>query len=459
MEPQLRASQSVGPNLWVRLHRPYGGAGAGEEVRVTSAEEKRRLIDVGLAEDCPSPEETIIGRVACELSANVTQAAVEAVDRRLKAFAEAGAASSHRPLPAEPRDERREKLAGFRSAGEFWTAVVNAGTPGKLVDDRLIRKAPLGLNTGEGSEGGFLVPEAVSDEIIELVFDDANLLARTDSEAISANSITLKAVEESSRATGSRRGGVQAYWLAEAEQYTASKPRFREVTFRPHKLGVFYYATDEELSDVTGFSLEQKLAQYAAEEISWLVNEAILTGDGVGKPLGILNSGCLVTVTKEPGQAADTIVFPNIVKMYARMLPRSINSAVWLVNVDTLPQLMQMAFPNAAGSVPAFLNGNAFPTASESPFGSLLGRPILVTEHNPTLGDKGDILFADLSMYKTVTRGGVSSAMSIHVRFDFGEAAFRFDFRIDGQPWLDAPIAPAKGTAALAPFVTLQERT
>ena len=144
--------------------------------------------------------------------------------------------------------------------------------------------------------------------------------------------------------------------------------------------------------------------------------------------------------------------------MYARMLPRSVHRAVWLVNVDTMPQLMSLAFPDASGTVPAFLNGNAFPNLSESPYGTLLGRPVLATEHNPTLGAEGDILFADLSMYKTVTRGSVQSAMSIHVRFDYGETAFRFDFRVDGQPWLSSAITPAKGTATLSPFVTLAER-
>lgn len=468
METMSHAAPAEAPNLWVRLTRPHGGVGAGEQVRANSAAEKRRLLEAGLAEDCDDPTDLIVRRVTQDVSTNVVESAVRAIDRRLKAFADSGevgpavfasGSGRFRPIPAAARDRECEKLAGFQSAGEFWAAVVNAGTPSKRVDERLVRKAPLGLNTIEGADGGFLVPEAVSDQIMSLVFDEANLLGRTDSEAITGNSITLKAIDESSRATGSRRGGVQGYWMAEAEQFTASKPRFRELSFRPHKLGVFYYATDEELSDASGFSLEQKLAEYAAEEINWLVNESIVNGDGVGKPLGILNSGCLVTINKESGQAADTIVFPNIVKMYARMLPRSIHRAVWLVNVDTLPQLMAMAFPNASGTAPAFLNGNAFPNASESPFGSLVGRPILVTEHNPTLGDKGDIVFADMEMYKTVTRGSVRSALSIHVRFDYGEAAFRFDFRIDGRPWLDAPIAPAKGTATLAPFVTIQDRT
>lgn len=445
-------------HFWVKLLADHGGKKSGTVVRLNCSDEKQRLIQSGLAEDCEDPEPLALDNAVAELTASVVDAAVQAIDKRLETFSRTPVGGP-RPIPAEPHDPRVEKLNGFRSAGEFWSAVVHAGTPGQVVDSRLVRKAPSGLNSLEGADGGFLVPETVSDQIMELVYDEANLLARTDTQAIAGNSIVLKAVDESSRATGSRRGGVRGYWLSEAEQYAASKPRFRELSLKPHKLGVFYYATDEELADSTGFALEQKLAQYAAEEINWLVSEAIVVGDGVGKPLGILNSGCLVTVSKEAGQAADTILYKNIVKMYSRMLPRSVQRAVWLVNVDTLPQLMSLAFPDASGTVPAFLNGNAFPSASASPYGSLLGRPILVTEHNPTLGDAGDILFVDPAMYKTVTRGGVRAAMSIHVRFDYGETAFRFDFRIDGQPWLDAPITPAKGTATLSPFVALEART
>ena len=126
--------------------------------------------------------------------------------------------------------------------------------------------------------------------------------------------------------------------------------------------------------------------------------------------------------------------------------------------MDFLPQLLAMTFPNAAGTVPAFLSGGMYPNAASAPYGTLLGRPIMVSEHMEPLGTTGDVLFADLGMYKTATRGGVRAAVSIHVRFDYGETAFRFDFRVDGQPWLTAPITPAAGGDTLSPFVALGTR-
>jgi len=442
---------STHAHSWVELTQPFAGREAGEQIKLASTEEKDRLIAEGVAALCDDPEAALVRRTADQ----VVQSALAAVDKKLEAIARTARSTPHF---AVARDQRREKLNGFGSAGEFWLAVASAGTPGRAVDTRLIAKSPSGLHTAEGADGGYLVPQAVSDAIMAIIFDDENLLARTDTQAIGGNSIALKAIDETSRATGSRKGGVRAYWLSEAEQYTASKPKFREITLKPHKLGVFYYATDEELVDASSVSLEKKLAQYAAQEIGWMIDHAILNGDGVGKPLGIMNAPCLVTVDPEGSQAAATFVFQNVVKMYARMLPSSLPNAIWLVGVDFLPQFLAMTFPNAAGTVPAFLSGGMYPNAASAPYGTLLGRPIVVSEHMQPLGTTGDVLFADLAMYKTATRGGVRAAVSIHVRFDYGETAFRFDFRVDGQPWLTAPITPAAGGDTLSPFVALATR-
>jgi HK97 family phage major capsid protein len=436
---------------WVELAQDHGGRSAGELIKLASTDEKDRLLAEGIALPCDDPEAELVRKTADR----IVESAMSAVDKKLDAIARTAASAPHF---AVARDRRREKLNGFQSAGEFWRAVASAGTPGRASDSRLISKAPSGLHTMEGADGGFLVPQAVSDEILAIVFSKENLLGRTDRQTIGGNSIVIKAIDETSRATGSRKGGVRAYWLSEAEKYTATKPKFREMTLKPHKLGVFYYATEEELADSASVSLEKKLAQYAAEEIGWMVDDAILNGDGVGKPLGIMNAPCLVTVSAEASQTINTFNFKNAVNMYARMLPSSVANAVWLVGVDVIPQLLGMTFPTAAGTMPAFLNGGAYPHAADAPHGTLLGRPIVVSEHMKTLGLAGDVLFADLTMYKSATRGGVSAAVSMHVRFDYAETAFRFDFRVDGQPWLTAAITPAAGGSTLSSFVALADR-
>jgi HK97 family phage major capsid protein len=277
---------------------------------------------------------------------------------------------------------------------------------------------------------------------------------------MSGGSLTINAVDENDRATGSRRGGVRGYWLDEGDAFTKSKPKFRQITLKPHKLGVFYYATEEELSDAAfGYNIESKLAQYAGEEIRWLVNEAVFAGNGVNKPLGVLNAPCTVSVAKETSQTAATINFVNIHKMYVRMLPDCLSRARWYINQDCLSQLFKLAWPDAAGTYPIYMSGSQFPNAAEAPFGTLLGRPVEVTEHNETLGTTGDIVFADMSQYALAVRGGIKSAFSMHVAFTSEQNCWRFSYRVDGQPYMNKVLTPAKGTSnTLAPFVKLDTR-
>jgi HK97 family phage major capsid protein len=219
---------------------------------------------------------------------------------------------------------------------------------------------------------------------------------------------------------------------------------------------VLIYATEEQLTDTNIISLPGKLAQYAAEEIRFMTGDAIFNGTGVGQPTGIIEHPGTVTVDPENGQAADTIRFENLVKMRARFL-RVGGSPAWFANQDILPQLYSIGFPTS--NTPLLLNVAAgSPSLGQELQQSLMGLPIYFTEFNPTLGTKGDIMLCDMKAYKTVTRGTVNSAVSIHVRFEWEETAFRFSFRVDGQPWLDSAVTPYKGSNTLAPFVQLADR-
>src|SRR5690606_26490522 len=115
----------------------------------------------------------------------------------------------------------------------------------------------------------------------------------------------------------------------------------------------------------------------------------IMWGNGVGQPLGYMNSGALVEVAKESTQSAGTVVAENVANMYARMLGDGISRAVWFVNSDVLPQLFTMTLGNQPIWTPP---ATGFANA---PGGFLFGRPIVPTEHCETVGTKGDIQFVD----------------------------------------------------------------
>jgi HK97 family phage major capsid protein len=142
-----------------------------------------------------------------------------------------------------------------------------------------------------------------------------------------------------SRATGSRYGGVQGYWINEADQITKSKPKFRQVRVEPQELAVLVYLTDKLLQNSSAAALDRYVTTAAGDEINFLVGDSLVNGTGAGQPLGVMNAPCLITVNKETSQAAATFQQENVSKMWARMHPRWRQSAVWLMNVDCEPQL------------------------------------------------------------------------------------------------------------------------
>ena len=198
-----------------------------------------------------------------------------------------------------------------------------------------------GLNEGLGAEGGFLVDTDRQSGILQRVYDVGELLRRVDMVGISANSngMTFNAVNETSRADGSRRGGIRAYWTAEGGTKTASQPAFRQLELKLRKVVGLVYATDELLQDAN--ALESWIMQNLPEELRFVVEDAIINGTGTGMPQGLIGSAARVLVAKETGQGADTIVTANIVKMWSRMWAPSRRNAIWLINQDCEPQLMQ----------------------------------------------------------------------------------------------------------------------
>lgn len=343
----------------------------------------------------------------------------------------------------------------FRNVGEQLQAIRAAGIPGGQTDPRLFQAAATGLNETVPSEGGFLLQQDFSTQLLVAAFETGVLASRCQRIQISSNSnsIKLPAVDETSRATGSRWGGVRGYWLAEADEKQASKPKFRSLELALKKNVVLVYATDELLQDAT--ALEGFIRMAAPDEIGFQVDDAIINGTGAGQPLGILNSGCLVSVSKETGQTAATVVFENISKMYARMPARNRKNAVWLVNQGIEPQLFGMSISVGTGGIPVYMPAGG---VSGQPYGTLFGRPVIPIEQCAALGTVGDIIFADLSSYLLADKAGIESAMSIHVRFVYDESIFRFVYRVDGQPVLASSITPFDGGNALSPFVALAAR-
>lgn len=349
-----------------------------------------------------------------------------------------------KPTPAKDNEKR------FASFGEQLMAAYRAAMPGGKVDERLSTRAASGLNETTPSDGGFLVQQDFVTELLKRTYETGILASKVKKIPIStnANGMKINAIDEDSRANGSRWGGVQTYWEGEADELTASKPKFRQMELSLKKLTGLCYATDELLQDAA--ALEAVIRQAFAEEFGFKIDDAILSGSGEGEPLGILNSGAIVTVAKEASQT-DIITVENLIKMWNRLWSRSRANAVWYINQELEPYLYTLKI----GDKPVYIPAGGL---SEKPYGTLFGRPVVPIEQCSAAGEVGDIILADIGQYLLIDKGGVKSASSIHVRFLYDENVFRFIYRVDGKPIWTKPLTPYKGSATVSPFVTLAKR-
>ena len=350
-----------------------------------------------------------------------------------------------------------DPMHGFRTVGEFMQAVYRAEKPGQHPDQRLLvggsrqAAAPNSYaNEAVGQDGGFLVPPQFSQEIFRLSLAEDSLLPMTDNVEVTGNSMAFPRDDTTPWGTN----GIRAYWQGEAGSVMPTKPVLGLSTLRLKKLMALVPTTDELLEDTS--ALTSYLPEKVAESIRWKTNESILYGAGHGVPIGALQAGATVTVTKESGQATQTLMPQNLAKMISRLPPGSFTRSVWIVNNDVLPALFTLTL----GSYPIYLpNGLSVGGIQVSPYGTLLGRPVFVSQHANSFSSQGDVLLVDLSYYQTITKSaGVQTATSMHLYFDSDMTAFRTTFRMDGQSKISSAIAPAKGNATMSPYIQLGAR-
>lgn len=356
---------------------------------------------------------------------------------------------------------------GFRSLGEFASAVHNACTLNGTVDSRLVRNDASGANETTGADGGYLVPPDYAAGVIDLIQEQSILLPQARRVTIAGNRLIEAYLVESKRDDGHRHGGVLAYWKGEAQQYKASKPTFGERTTQLDKLTAICPVTEELLMDEP--AIESTLDTKVAQEFAWKADAAIFGGSGSGSmPLGMVmptTNAALVTVDKESGQAAGTVNVQNILKMWNRMPAQCRANAKWYINQDLELQLMQLmmgtdtvATSDSGVTVsfggPLWLPAGAYGNEN----GKLLGRDVIPLEQAAAVGAVGDIAFLDATQYLIVERAGINKQTSMHMYFDTDEVAFKFSWRVGGRPdWMTA-ITGANSTIARSPYVALAAR-
>jgi len=305
------------------------------------------------------------------------------------------------------------------------------------------------------SLGGFLLQGESSIDLMTRGFNNSEVLKRCDKRTTSKQSVEIVGIDETSRVTGSRGGGVRVYTDEELDQMTSSKTKFARIKIEPKRLTGLYHASEELLSDAP--MLEGEMASLFGKEFAFKAQDLVIRGTGSGQAQGILTANCLITVPKDSGQGAKTIISQNILDMRARIAGMK-KDLVWLTNRDCYPQLPLLSVPIGTGGAlvplydPKWNKGDGGGEA-------IGGIPMVEIEQCSTLGTKGDIFLVDFSQYICADKGTISSANSIHLKFDYNQTTFRFIYQFDGQPRWKSALTPYKGSATTSPMVTLAART
>lgn len=354
----------------------------------------------------------------------------------------------NRRAPGAKIDEMFTSWADY--LGTIWAN--NRSQEAFTAQDR-IKKIQNAFGSTVPSDGGFLIPEYLRSELLRVPMETALVRSRARVIPMETLMVPFPTIDATSNAS-SVHGGIIGYWTEEGGTLTDSAPQFGRVNLTAKKL-TLYSEIPNELFQDSIISLEAFMSEVYPEALSWFEDVAFTSGSGVGEPLGFLNAPAAVSVTKESGQLADTIVWQNVVKMYSRMLPSSIGRAIWVAHIDTFPQLAQMALDVGTGGSAVWIgNGDG----AGAPPVTILGRPVIFCEKVSTVGDAGDINFVDFGYYLVGDRQAMAMETSTHYQFGNDKTSMRLIERVDGRPWIQSAITPQTGTTTLSPFVKIAAR-
>ena len=357
----------------------------------------------------------------------------------------------------EAEEDKFKKTYGFKDLGDFACEVMKAtgaAKYGNKIDERLEKAAGTGLTEGSGPSAGWLIPEAFAPLMSAPEHDNTNLLGYCNRVPLQVNNVTIPYPDDFDRSGGTVYGGIKWYWISELEQKTSSYPKMGKIKLELNEIAGLCYVSDTLLQDSPA-SINALITNGFKTSLVSQINEAILYGTGAGQPLGISGAPALTDVAIETGQDDDTIVLENVLKMRAQCY--NYNEAIWLVTPDAYPQIATLSLAVGTGGAPIYQLAN-----DPNVLDSLLGRPILVTNHCAALGTVGDIQLINFKEYivgeKSGIGSGIQAAQSIHLKFDYDQTAFRFIYRIDGNPWWSSALQPIRGNA-VSPFIRLASRT
>lgn len=303
-----------------------------------------------------------------------------------------------------------------------------------------------------GASGGFLVPTEFLAQMQALVDSESIVRPRATIIRMRRRQIDVPVLDQTGSTAGTPNwfGGLVAYWGEEAAEKTISTAKFRKVTLEANKLIMYTRASDELLDD-SAISLSDFLAgpMGFGGAVPWYEDYAFLQGTGAGQPLGIINAGATITVNR--ASVGTPIQFVDLANMMENFLPSG--RGVWIITQSAMADIIQMSGPT----------GNASyiwqPNARDGIPGSILGLPVIWNEKVPLIGNAGDVILADWRYYLVGDRQATTVESTKFDKWAYDQTSWRAVHRVDGQPWLSAPLTYQDGTTQVSPFVILGDKS
>lgn len=354
------------------------------------------------------------------------------------------------PAPGDPA--RRE----FESLGEFIAAATFNPNDSRLAslyhefDEEGGMRSEQRMDTGVS--GGFAVPEQFRPQLMEVSPQEARIRPRA--QVIPAgnppdSAVTMPALDQTNGdAPDNVYGGVTVEWTGEGEETSETDAKLREIKLEPQEISAHTVLTNKLLRNWQ--AAEPVITRLLRGAVISAEEFAFLSGNGIAKPLGLINSGATYKVNRVN---ANQVTRADINAMTARILMRG-GMPAWLASQSVIPQLQNLR--NEIGSPPEGDGALVWdPDLRDRADNQLLaGYPILWNERSPQLGSLGDLTLVDLSYYLIKDGSGPFVAASPHVKFTSNKTVVKIVWNVDGQSWMTQPFTQ-EGGYEVSPFVTL----
>lgn len=323
-----------------------------------------------------------------------------------------------------------------KSFADFLTAI-RRGDEKRLHE---VYGAVKALDTEQGQAGGYLVPTAYNDELLQIAAQASPLLQLVTTFPVTEDAGEWPALDQHVTPTaGSGNTALAAGVVATKHEsvgtLTETEPDLYLIRWRLHDVGG-YTQVAANLNASSPMAVETLLKQLFGIAVASKKEYFILRGNGVGEPLGILNAPAAIGVAPITNSL---FAYADAVTMISRLKALT-NKVRWVMHQSVLPDM--------AGT--GWTQGNNVMEVAKLGFGA----PLL-SEHLPQANNSGCVVLADFGSYCLFEQGGLEIAYSEHYAFVNRKVTWRFNQRLDGQPWMKSYItlADPQGSFTVSPFV------